>query len=63
VDETYVNMIMSNYGISDRHIDSSLVHRGDILRLVEGENIAADGIVWGNVGVDESMMTVMPTVT
>jgi Cu+-exporting ATPase len=44
----------------DRMIDSSLIHNGDTLRLVEGETIPADGVVpegGSGIGVDESMMT------
>jgi Cu+-exporting ATPase len=39
-------------------IDISLVHKGDILRLVAGESIPADGVIMsGKVSVDESMIT------
>lgn len=39
-------------------IDASLVQRGDILRLVAGETVPADGeVLSGHVGVDESMLT------
>lgn len=44
---------------ADEEVDALLVHRGDVLRLVAGEVIPADGIVFsGVVGVDESMLTV-----
>lgn len=39
-------------------IDSSLVHKGDVLRLVAGETVPADGLLMGAVGLDESLMTV-----
>jgi P-type Cu+ transporter len=43
---------------SDEEIDASLVQRGDCLRLVSGEVIPADGIIFsGIVGIDESMLT------
>jgi magnesium-transporting ATPase (P-type) len=43
----------------DRLIDASLVQKGDILRLVGGESVPADGVLQSNtLGVDESMMTV-----
>jgi P-type Cu+ transporter len=42
----------------DIMIDSSLLQRGDVIRLVEGESAPADGIVMTNsVGMDESMLT------
>eukprot|EP01038_Epipyxis_sp_PR26KG_P012668 gene12668-16984_t len=44
---------------SDTIIDGSLIHNNDILRLVQGETIPADGeLLFGsNVGVNEAMMT------
>ena len=39
-------------------IDSTLVHRGDVLRLVAGETVPADGLLMGALGLDESLMTV-----
>jgi Cu+-exporting ATPase len=41
-------------------IDSSLLHKFDVIRLVAGEAIPADGelLAGGHIGVDESMMTV-----
>ena len=46
-------------GVSgDRLIDASLLQRGDVVRLVEGESLPSDGILLTNsVGVDESMLT------
>ena len=43
----------------DRVIDASLLQRGDVIRVVEGEIIPADGTIVSAipVGVDESMMT------
>ena len=41
-----------------RVIDSALVHKGDVLRLVAGETVPADGLLMGAVGLDESLMTV-----
>lgn len=45
---------------SDRFIDAALLHRRDIVRLVAGETVPADGelLAGGHVGVDEAMMTV-----
>jgi Cu+-exporting ATPase len=48
-------------GATDQIIDSSLIQMNDIIRLVTGESIPADGeLLLGsnNLGVDESMMTV-----
>eukprot|EP00595_Chromulina_sp_UTEXLB2642_P000541 CAMPEP_0196763360 /NCGR_PEP_ID=MMETSP1095-20130614/3929_1 /TAXON_ID=96789 ORGANISM="Chromulina nebulosa, Strain UTEXLB2642" /NCGR_SAMPLE_ID=MMETSP1095 /ASSEMBLY_ACC=CAM_ASM_000446 /LENGTH=238 /DNA_ID=CAMNT_0042116383 /DNA_START=229 /DNA_END=942 /DNA_ORIENTATION=- len=43
---------------NDIEIDVSLVQRGDCLRLICGESIAADGILTiGTISVDESMLT------
>lgn len=42
----------------DTLIDASLLQRGDVLRLVEGESVPSDGILLTNsVGIDESMLT------
>jgi P-type Cu+ transporter len=42
----------------DTMLDASLLQRGDVIRLVEGESAPADGIVMTNsVGMDESMLT------
>ena len=41
-----------------RVIDSALVHKGDVLRMVAGETVPADGLLMGAVGLDESLMTV-----
>lgn len=42
----------------DEVIDISLVHKGDVLRLVAGETVPADGILISEkVDVDESMIT------
>ena len=42
----------------DTLIDSSLLQRGDVLRLVEGESVPSDGILLtSSVGIDESMLT------
>ena len=42
----------------DAMIDASLLQRGDVIRLVEGESAPADGIVTTNsLGMDESMLT------
>jgi len=42
----------------DTLIDASLLQRDDMLRLVEGESVPADGILMSNsVGIDESMLT------
>jgi Cu+-exporting ATPase len=38
-------------------IDSSFIHRGDVLRVLEGDAIPADGVVASTIGVDESMIT------
>lgn len=41
-------------------IDAALLHRRDVVRLVAGETVPADGelLAGGGVGVDEAMMTV-----
>jgi P-type Cu+ transporter len=42
----------------DIMLDASLLQRGDVIRLVEGESAPADGIVMTNsLGMDESMLT------
>jgi P-type Cu+ transporter len=42
----------------DTMLDASLLQRGDVIRLVEGESAPADGIVMTNsLGMDESMLT------
>lgn len=45
---------------SDRLIDAALLHRRDVVRLVAGETVPADGelLSGAHVGVDEAMMTV-----
>jgi Cu+-exporting ATPase len=47
-------------GIAEQIIDASLLHKFDVIRLVAGESIPADGelLEGGHLGVDESMMTV-----
>lgn len=43
---------------AEQLVDASLLQRGDLLRLLAGETVPADGIVTsGRVGVDESMLT------
>lgn len=44
----------------DQVIDASLLHRRDIVRLVAGESVPADGqlLPGSHIGVDEAMMTV-----
>jgi hypothetical protein len=44
----------------DEEIDSALLHRRDIVRLVPGETVPADGelLPGAHIGVDEAMMTV-----
>jgi Cu+-exporting ATPase len=44
----------------DEVIDASLLHRRDVVRLVAGESVPADGVLLpgGHIGVDEAMMTV-----
>jgi Cu+-exporting ATPase len=46
----------------DQVIDATLLHRRDVVRLVAGETVPADGLLLsgGSVGVDEAMMTVRP---
>jgi len=42
----------------DELIDASLLQRGDIVRLVEGESVPADGtLLNGTLTVDESLLT------
>jgi len=43
---------------AEQLVDASLLQRGDLLRLLAGESVPADGVVTsGRVGVDESMLT------
>jgi cation transport ATPase len=44
----------------DEEIDAALLHRRDIVRLVPGETVPADGqlLPGAHIGVDEAMMTV-----
>ena len=44
----------------ERVIDASLLHRRDVVRLVAGETVPADGVILPGtrVGIDEAMMTV-----
>lgn len=45
-------------GASARLIDAALLQKGDVIRLVAGETVPADGILQSEfVSVDESMMT------
>ena len=44
----------------DAEIDAALLHRRDIVRLIPGETVPADGklLTGAHIGVDEAMMTV-----
>jgi Cu+-exporting ATPase len=45
-------------GAAERVIDAALVQRGDILRVLPGARLPADGrVVWGASHADESMLT------
>ena len=45
-------------GGAERIIDAALVQRGDILRVLPGARLPADGrVVWGSSHADESMLT------
>jgi P-type Cu+ transporter len=42
----------------DREIDALLIQPGDILKVIPGTKVPADGVVvWGTSYVDESMVT------
>jgi len=44
--------------ISEEQIDVNLIYKGDLLKVVPGEVIPADGVVaYGTTSVDESMLT------
>ena len=53
-----IGSIGSPGGGGDTLIDASLLQRGDVLRLVEGESVPSDGtLLSSRVGIDESMLT------
>lgn len=44
--------------VGEREIDTLLIEAGDVLKVVPGTKIPADGlVVWGSSYVDESMVT------
>ena len=53
------DLSIGSVGISqDTLIDATLLQKGDIIRLVEGESVPADGMLMSNsVSIDESMLT------
>ena len=56
--ESVTESVVSAGVSQDTLIDATLLQRGDIVRLVEGESAPADGILMSNsVSIDESMLT------
>ena len=53
------DLSIGSVGVSqDTLIDATLLQKGDIIRLVEGESVPADGVLISNsVSIDESMLT------
>jgi hypothetical protein len=47
-------------GSYDWELDAALLHRRDVVRLIPGEVVPADGVLLpgARIGVDEAMMTV-----
>lgn len=47
--------------VAEREIDSKLIQRGDVIRVLPGAKIPTDGtVVWGRTYVNESMLTGEP---
>ncbi|RZS08632.1 hypothetical protein BHM03_00039641 [Ensete ventricosum] len=58
--ETAILLSYGNEGnvVSEREIDSRLIQKNDIIRVVPGGKVASDGfVIWGQSHVNESMIT------
>eukprot|EP00899_Mesostigma_viride_P005840 jgi/Mesvir1/15257/Mv06477-RA.1 len=55
---TLITVDVDGNVVTEEEIDSTLVQRGDLLKILPGAKIPADGTVeWGHSYVDESMLT------
>ncbi|KAF7849654.1 hypothetical protein BT93_L0425 [Corymbia citriodora subsp. variegata] len=58
--ETAILLTVDNVGnvVSEQEIDSRLIQKNDLIKIIPGEKVASDGVViWGQSHVNESMIT------
>ncbi|XP_030538021.1 probable copper-transporting ATPase HMA5 [Rhodamnia argentea] len=58
--ETAILLTLDNEGnvVSEQEIDSRLIQKNDVIKIIPGSKVASDGfVIWGQSHVNESMIT------